>query len=94
MPHKPEPLARRYRITGRVQGVGFRNFVQHAASGLGLSGYAKNLPDGSVEVYAIGEASLHSELSAALHTGPRWADVRSVHEQEAALEACSGFRIR
>ena len=46
--------ARRWFVRGRVQGVGYRYFAQHAASSLGLAGYARNLDDGRVEVYAAG----------------------------------------
>ena len=49
--------ARRWFIRGRVQGVGYRNFAQRAAVELGLTGYARNLDDGRVEVYAVGPAS-------------------------------------
>ena len=49
--------ARRWYVRGRVQGVGYRNFAQHAAIALDLTGYAPNLDDGRVEVYAVGPAS-------------------------------------
>jgi len=92
MPRQP-PHARRWLISGRVQGVGYRYFVQRAAVALGLTGYARNLPDGSVEVYAVGPEDALSELSGALRQGPRWADVRGVEEQEAAVEKRDGFSI-
>ncbi len=86
--------ARRWFIAGRVQGVGFRAFVQDRAVQIGVRGYAKNLPDGSVEVYAAGTPEQISELRSALHLGPRFADVRTVDEQESAPETVSGFSIR
>ncbi len=86
-------LARRYVVAGRVQGVGFRFFVQKHAERLGLKGYTRNLDDGSVEVYAIGPADLLSELNGLLWKGPTYSDVRSVEEKEAALEKRSGFSI-
>ena len=92
MPRQP-PHARRWLISGRVQGVGYRYFVQRAAVALGLTGYARNLPDGSVEVYAVGPEDALSELSGALRQGPRWADVRGVEEQEATVEKRDGFSI-
>lgn len=85
--------ARRYFVRGRVQGVGFRWFVQKNATGLRMDGYARNLDDGRVEVYAIGTPEQLNELEALLWRGPRMADVRGVEEQEAALEAVDGFRI-
>jgi acylphosphatase len=89
-----EKLARRYYIRGRVQGVGFRNFVERAASSLGVSGWVRNLDDGSVEVYAAGSPEQLAELASFLWKGPRWAEVRGVDESEAALESHPGFSIR
>ncbi len=77
-----------------MQGVGFRFFVQAKAATLGLSGWARNLDDGNVEVYAAGPAARLSDLAAALHTGPRMADVRGVEEREEAVENLNGFSIR
>lgn len=86
--------ARHWVISGRVQGVGFRFFVQHKATALGLKGWARNLEDGRVEVYATGSDERLDDLAHALHLGPRMADVRAVEQQEAAIEATSGFAIR
>jgi acylphosphatase len=85
--------ARRYLVRGRVQGVGFRYFAAHAAAGTGVSGYARNLDDGRVEVYAVGTPAQLSELAGCLWKGPRWADVRGVDESEAAVLKYNGFRI-
>jgi acylphosphatase len=85
--------AKRWLIDGVVQGVGFRFFVQHKATALGLSGWARNLADGRVEVYATGEAERLSDLAAALHSGPRMAQVRTVEEQDAAVEKAAGFVV-
>jgi len=85
--------ARRWVIRGRVQGVGFRYFAQHAASGLGLIGYARNLDDGSVEVYAAGAPEKISNFAARLRQGPRWADIRGVEEQEAPVQQYGSFEI-
>lgn len=81
-------------MRGRVQGVGFRYFVQKTANALGIDGYASNLDDGNVEVYAIGSAEQLSELAGALWKGPTFADVRGVDEQEASPQQLRGFRIR
>jgi acylphosphatase len=85
--------ARRWIVRGRVQGVGFRYFAQRAAAELGLIGYARNLDDGRVEVYAAGPAEKLSQLGGLLYRGPRWADVRGVEEQDAAVHQYGGFRI-
>jgi acylphosphatase len=87
-------LARLYRVRGRVQGVGFRYFVEHAARELGIAGWVRNSDDGSVEVYAIGGAPQLSELAGLLWKGPRWAEVRGVDESEAVLETHHGFSVR
>jgi acylphosphatase len=86
--------AKRWLINGNVQGVGFRFFVQDKATTLGLSGWARNVDDGRVEVYAVGSANKLSDLAAALHVGPRMAEVRSVEEHEAKIENVLGFTIR
>jgi acylphosphatase len=85
--------ARRYFIQGRVQGVGFRYFVDRVAQQLGISGYTRNLDDGRVEVYAVGTADQHSELAGYLRKGPRLADVRVVEEMEASVLEYRGFHI-
>jgi acylphosphatase len=85
--------AKRWFVRGRVQGVGYRYFAQHAAHSLGLRGYARNLDDGRVEVYAAGSEDKLSKMAGMLHAGPRWSDVRGVEEQEAAVESGSEFMI-
>ena len=85
--------ARLWLVSGTVQGVGFRFFVQGKALALGLTGWAKNLEDGTVQVYACGPLNKLDDLAAALHTGPKNAVVRSVEQQEASAEALSGFRV-
>jgi acylphosphatase len=86
--------ARRWYITGRVQGVGYRYFAQRRAEEIGLHGWARNLDDGRVEVYATGTPGQLDELRGALHTGPRMADVRAVEEVESPVERHAGFSIR
>ena len=86
-------VAKRYFIRGRVQGVGFRDFAQRAASETGVSGYARNLDDGRVEVYAVGTPEQLSVLAGLLWTGPRFSSVRGVEEQEAAVQQYDTFQI-
>jgi acylphosphatase len=66
-------------VSGRVQGVGFREFVRHEASTRGIAGYVRNSDDGrNVELVAEGEESALEDLVRALHTGPRFARVENV----------------
>jgi acylphosphatase len=88
-----QAVARRWLVRGRVQGVSYRYFAQQAASKLGLTGYTRNLDDGSVEVYAVGSDDNLAQLAGMLHRGPRWADVRAVEEQEAPVQPYRGFWI-
>jgi acylphosphatase len=76
-----------------VQGVGYRDFAQRAATGLGLTGYTRNLDDGRVEVYAVGSPDKLSQFASMLHSGPRWSDVRGVDEEEAPVRQFASFRI-
>ena len=69
-------------ISGKVQGVGFRNFTQMNAKQLGINGYAKNLPNGKVEVVAEGDKSQLDALVALLKKGPRFARVDSLEVDE------------
>jgi len=86
--------ARRYIIRGRVQGVGFRWFVESVAKAIGVRGWTRNLDDGTVEVYAVGEPEQHEELVSRLWVGPGAARVEDVRQQEAEIEKLSGFHIR
>jgi len=74
---------RRFRITGRVQGVHFRHHTRLEADRLDLIGYAANMPDGSVEVVVAGAEAAVEALRAWLHRGPRAARVEAVTELEA-----------
>lgn len=66
------------RVTGAVQGVGFRWFVRERARRLGVAGWVRNLPDGSVEVWASGEAGQLELLKGELARGPSGARVEAV----------------
>jgi len=61
-----------------VQGVGYRYFARNAAASLGVSGYVRNVPDGSVEIVAQGERTAVNALIDELRLGPRHASVRSL----------------
>jgi acylphosphatase len=78
-------IARMYYVTGSVQGVGFRHFTRRAAQILGVTGYAKNLRDGRVQVYGIGPAAKLEEFRRKLDQGPPAAAVWEVVEEAAQL---------
>ena len=79
--------AQRFLVSGRVQGVYFRASARQQALQLGLTGYAKNLPDGRVEVLAVGELTALNALSQWLWRGPPAASVTDVQSAEIELEA-------
>ncbi len=83
-------------VYGRVQGVGFRYTPQHEAQRLGLTGYAKNMDDGSVEVVACGESDRVEQLMKWLKAGgPRSARVdRVLSEPHRPGDELKGFSIR
>lgn len=84
-------------VSGRVQGVSFRAFVQRHARRLGVTGYAQNLDDGDVRVYAEGTSDALSVLRRQIGKGPRHARVRFVRDapiQEVNAPPQRGFAIR
>src|ERR1700716_3429675 len=86
--------ARRFVVRGRVQGVGFRWFVEREAHVLGVSGWVRNNADGSVEVLAQGSRDQLLGLRSRLRQGPRAARVDDVEESEVGRVAgLSSFRI-
>jgi len=80
-------IARLCWVSGRVQGVFFRASTRQRASELGVAGYAKNLPDGRVEVLAVGGAASVRELCEWLWVGPPGASVTRVEVTEVAIDA-------
>ena len=85
---------RRFLVTGRVQGVGFRWFVEREARTIGVAGWVRNNLDGSVEVLASGTHEQLSALRSRLRQGPRAARVDNVDESEARPVAdLKTFRI-
>ena len=79
-------------MSGRVQGVGYRYFVRGVAERLQLAGEVRNLEDGRVEVFAVGEHAQLAAFKEALLRGPRNALVSRVDELDAEGTA-SGFSI-
>jgi len=86
--------ANRYIVRGRVQGVGFRWFVDHEARQLGLAGWVRNNLDGAVEVLAMGSEQQLAALRKRLEKGPRAARVDEVEEIPAEpVPGLNTFRI-
>ena len=77
----------RYTIRGKVQGVGFRWFVARNATRLRLMGYARNLPDGSVEVVAVApDGQAMAEFEVLINRGPEFAQVSGVEKTEVSVD--------
>ena len=86
--------ARRAVVRGIVQGVGFRFFAERAARGLGLRGWVRNCPDGSVETVAEGEDGAVMEYMSWLERGPATARVDEVAVDDVAPEGFTTFEVR
>ena len=91
--------ARKFWVSGQVQGVGYRYFAVRAARELGLKGWVRNLSDGRVEAYAAGPASLLEDFEARLRKGPMSGEVRGVEVEDATFDKnvdvkLEGFDIR
>ena len=83
------------RVTGRVQGVNFRHFTRGQARALGLTGWVRNEPDGSVRLEAEGPRAALESLLDAVRQGPPAASVRDVEASwGAATSAFDGFEVR
>jgi acylphosphatase len=87
-------IARRYLISGRVQGVGFRYFAEDAALREGIHGWVRNLPDGRVEAAADGDAEALMRFERAIRQGPRGAQVEDVEVFDDVPGERTGFSIR
>ena len=86
--------AYRYLVRGRVQGVGFRYFALRQAEALGIAGFARNLPDGRVEVVAEGADEVLADFESRLSAGPGFARVEGVDRAAVASRGDQGFHIR
>jgi acylphosphatase len=87
--------ARRFLVRGRVQGVGFRWFVEREAQILRISGWVRNNHDGSVEVLAMGTPAQLAGLRSRLQEGPRAARVDGVEVSEAEpVAGLNSFQVR
>ena len=84
----------RYIVRGRVQGVGYRYFVMREAAALGVSGFARNLPDGTVEVIAEAADDVLAEFEGRLREGPSFASVSALDRSAVTARGDQGFHIR
>jgi acylphosphatase len=88
-------IARRYIISGRVQGVGFRYFIEAAAAREGIHGWVRNLRDGRVEASAEGDVEAIDRFEGKLHQGPPGARVDRVDiEDTVPANRDAGFTVR
>lgn len=87
-------VARRVVVHGRVQGVFFRDSARRQAEAAGVSGWAVNRPDGTVEAVFEGEDEVVARLVEFCRRGPRRAEVSRVEVEEQPPEGLSGFTIR
>ena len=85
--------ARRYRISGRVQGVGFRYFTQAAAARENLHGWVRNLPDGRVEAAFEGEVDAVEAMVRWAHAGPRQAVIVHLEVIDEQPKGETSFRV-
>lgn len=86
--------AYRFLVTGRVQGVGYRYFALRHAQELGVAGFVKNLPDGSVEVVAEAAEGALLSFEDRLRRGPSFAAVADVERARLPDRGAEGFHIR
>lgn len=92
-----DKIQKQLRITGRVQGVGFRHFTRQNASDLGIGGWVKNLRNGDVEVLLDGTMRDIEEMVSRLKSGPVAARVDNVYEIErsdASGKPIDGFTVK
>jgi acylphosphatase len=86
-------VTKRFIVSGRVQGVGFRYFVVREAEALGLAGWVRNLPDGRVEVLASGDGGPVDTLEGRLWQGPPHAHVAGIEWAAGEPPATAEFRV-
>jgi acylphosphatase len=84
----------RYLVRGRVQGVGYRYFVMREAAALGVTGFTRNLADGTVEVVAEAADDVLDLFEDRLRQGPSFASVSAVDRAAIAARGDQGFHIR
>jgi acylphosphatase len=91
-------IGRLYLVSGKVQGVGYRRFVEKQALALGLRGGVRNLRDGRVEVWALGSGDQHGRFEEELRRGPMFSSVENVFASDvthawSVLDTATDFRV-
>lgn len=86
-------VARHCIVKGHVQGVGFRFFTSRIAQECDIKGWVKNLPNGDVEIYAIGDNGAMDTFMRKIEEGPSWAIVEHITSRDVEPEPCSNFLI-
>lgn len=81
-------------VTGRVQGVSFRAYAEQEAARVGVTGWVRNEPDGTVTAHAEGPPEAVAAFVRWCHEGPSWARVERVDVREAADVGATSFRVR
>jgi len=88
-------VARRFLVSGRVQGIGFRYFAERIAAREGIHGWVRNLPDGRVEASAEGELEAVDRFEGRLRQGPAGARVDDVEVEHGVPDGrATGFHVR
>lgn len=87
-------MVRHLILHGRVQGVFYRDWTVETARSLGLAGWVRNLPDGTVEAHLEGDPPAIRRMVAAMHDGPPQARVDRIEEREAEAKGLEGFQRR
>jgi acylphosphatase len=93
-PVDPAPVAVRLVVTGRVQGVGYRESCRHRASELGVAGWVRNRADGAVEACVEGSAAAVDAMVAWCREGPRWARVNHCSVEAVSPSGFRRFEVR
>jgi acylphosphatase len=84
----------RIKISGTVQGVGYRFFTQRSACTLGIKGFVENEPDGSVTIEAEGDTTQLAQFLGSVEKGPQWARVKEVNVEEILPMNDEEFSVR
>jgi acylphosphatase len=88
------PTARHLVLNGRVQGVFYRDWTVETARSLGLAGWVRNLPDGTVEAHLEGDEAALARMIEAMHDGPPRAAVDRIEQRDAQREGFQSFERR